>query len=474
MDSALPAAQLKESHALKLDPNNPPPRGFYTLAITPYPRMSPGDRLTFNWQGWFDDGWEDAPWSSTRVVEQAGQVVLAELDETQVLFIEGGYAQLGYRVEYADSQGGVADAPVQRLDIVPPSEPLLPAVVIEGHTGEQLDPEHFPQGLVLSIGSYPGMQPGDAVLLYASSTRSGQDRALGLRVEQCHIDAGVLRLTLDPAWLQAQLNEQVSLVWQYARPGAAGSATALQQRVQAAWRPSAPVVVNALPELDDPQPGRGYIEAELLREGAKVRIPNDVELGADDQVLVHWQGFGSSGDYIARESDAGNPRQFSIPAAAVPANMGKRLDVVYRVTRPGQPQATSRPFDLRVVQVPRQRFRTVQCACVSAGRLMLACVPATGVLLTLERWVFMAPGQLVTIRAESTRNEAVLDDEPVTEAHLLDGKVLATLSHGYLQGLGSGAHLTVRVWVSFDDGHSRVEFPTLNLLTSGSFEGRLS
>lgn len=469
MHSALPVAQLKQSHALKLDPNHVPPRGFYTLAIAPYPRMSPGDRITFNWQGWDEDDREDDPWSYTLTVGQAGQVALAELPETHVQFLEGGYAQLGYRVAYADSQGGAEDAPLQRLDIVPPSEPLLPAVTIEGHTGEQLDPEAFPQGLVMTIAGYPGMQAGDAVLLYASSTRSGQDRVLGLRVEQSHIEAGELRLTLEAAWLPAQLNEQVSFVWQYARLGAAGSATPLQHRVQAAWRPSAPVVVDALPEPNDPLPGRGYIEAVLLHSGGKVRIPADVALEPNDQVQVHWQGFGSSGDYIASEPDASNPRQFSIPAAAVPANMGKRLDVVYRVTRPGQPQATSRPFDLRVVEVPRQRFHTLQCACVSAGKLILACVPTAGAQLTLERWIFMAPGQLVSIRAESRENETVLENEPVTEAHLQAGKFLATLSHDYLHRLGAGERLNLRVWVSFDDGHSRIEFPGLNLVTSASF-----
>lgn len=469
MQNTLPVAQLKESHDLHLDPDQP--GASFTLAIAPYPRMTSGDRVTLTWQGYFDDGWADDPWQHSFTVTQPGQVLSTGLDSTYVIFIAGGYAELGYRVQYADAQPseGQRDedqAPMQRLAITAPAAPLLPAASIDGHTGPALDPEDFPQGLVLRVAAWNGMQPGDQALLYATSSRAGQSRILAQRVGQEQVDAGALLFSLAPDWLTAQLDASLSFTWQYARAGAAGSSHTLPVAVRAAWRPVAPIVVNALPELNDPQPGRGYIEAMLLRSGAKVRIANEVELDAGDQVQVHWQGFGSTGDYLAEQADASDPRQFSIPASAVPANMGKRLNVLYRVSRVGQPQATSRPFDLRVVAVPRTQFSTVQCACVSSGQLSLACVPAAGVQVTLNRWMFMAPGQQVTILAESSRNETVLDAAVVTDAHLQAGKVLATLSRAYLLGLGSGARLTLRVQVSFDEGHSELEFPSLVLTTA--------
>jgi hypothetical protein len=222
-----------------------------------------------------------------------------------------------------------------------------------------------------------------------------------------------------------------------------------------------------LPEDEEgAAPNQGYIAAMALRGGGVVRIPADVPLGDNEEVQVHWQGFGSTGQYLAEQADPDNPRQFSIPSAAVPANMGKRLDVFYTIDRPGQPQATSKVYDLRVVPLPKTSFTTVQCAHVDQGRLRLSLVPPEGALLTLRRWTFMAPGQQLTLTAESSTNETVLQSFPVTEQHLTAGHVTAYLRKGFLETLGTGVALTLKVWVSFDEGHSRIEFPSLALVLS--------
>lgn len=455
MDNSLPVVQAKESHALRLDPNQALAAGSYTLAVAPHPGIAVGAQVTLTWQGWSDENETDDPWKSVQTVQAAGQVLLYALEANYVGFIDGGFAQVSYRVAGVES-------PVQRLDIVPPSSTRLPAIGVVDHSGDSLDPEDFPEGLVLEIPGWPGIALHDDVLLYAASTVPGQNMVKALRVDQPALDAGKLVFTLEPAWLQRQLNETITLDWQYARPGAAGSSLSLSLQVLAAWRPVAPVIVGALPEDDEgAAPNQGYIAAMALRGGAVVQIP--IELGGNDKVQVHWQGFGSTGQYIAEQACPDDPRRFSIPSTAVPANMGKRLDVFYTITRPGELQATSKVYDLRVVPLSGSNFTTVQCAHVDGDQLRLSQVPQEGALLTLRIWTFMAPGQLVTITADSASDENVLQDFPVTAAHVTARQLTTYVSHSYLASLAVGARLTLKVWVSFDEGHSRIEFPDLRL-----------
>ena len=463
MNTSLPVVHVKESHALKVDPEPDPSIDVFTLAVPPYERMMCNDKVTLTWQGVFDDGFEDGAWISTQTVTVGGDVLCWSMDLSYVAFIAGGSARVSYSIEYADSQAGEEDSPVQTFNIAAPDSTCLPGVAIEGHTGSSLDPEAFPEGILLKVAAYTDMQIGDDVLLYASGPLGSDTRILAWRVDQRTVDTGEITFTLEPSWLQQQLNETVTFAWQYARPGAAGSSAPLALQIKAAWRPAAPSVIGAQPESRRAVPGQGYIDAFLLRAGAQVLIPEEAGLNADDVVEVHWQGFGETGCWIATEADPGNPFQFSVPPSAVPANMGKRLNVIYTVARPGEPKATSQPFDLRIVPLPVARLSTVQCACVDAGTLRLSCVPATGADITLNRWIFMAEHQLVTIRVESSVSHVVLEDEPVTSAHLDDGKVTGSLSRAYLESLGQGTRLSLKVRVSFDDGYSYTDFPSVEL-----------
>lgn len=461
MDSSLPVVQAKQSHALKLDPDQIPDSDSFTLAIAPYPEMAIKDKVTLTWQGWFGENTGDEPWEHTETVQDVGQALRFELSSTHVVFLHGGFAEMSYRVDYANDQPD-GESPVQRLDIAPPCEERLPAASIASHSGSVLYPEDFPEGATLEIVAWRGIELNDDVLLYASSTRFGQEVVKGLRVNQPMLDAGKLAFTLEQAWLQGQLNETITFMWQYARLGVAESSTSLTLQVLAAWRPNAPIIDDALPEPDSSAPNQGYIDARFLRGGGVVRIPLDVGLGDNDQAQVHWQGYGTSGHYIAEHADPDDPHKFAIPSAAVPANMGKRLNVLYTITRPDQPLATSKPFDLRVV--PLENFPTVQCAHVDLNQLQLGLVPSEGALLTLLSWTFMAAKQTLNIRAESSKNLDVLKGFVVTGQHVTDKKVTAYLSREYLASLTLGARLTIKVGVSFDEGHSYTAFPALQLI----------
>jgi len=463
MDSSLSVVQLREPHALALDPDAPPSSGAFTLVIPPYPGMAVGDKVTISWQGFFDNGDEDLPYASTKTLDaaQLAKVMIWSLERTYVDFISGGSAQMTYSITYASTSDNPVDSPPQTISIVKPSQIRLPTIGIEHHSGSSIDPELFPEGLTLLANVYTGIQVGDDVLLYAMGRLASASVVESLRVDQAMIDSGTLSFTVAQKWLQDNLGDAVTLEYQYARPGVAESSERLTLDVRASWRPEAPIVGGA--EEEAPGPSQGFIEAEGLGRGVNINIPQEVLLGDDDKVQVHWDGYGTTGHSIVTEPQANDRRTFVIDPAAVPANMGKRLNVFYQVTRPGEAVATSRAFDLRVITVPPARFRTIQCAQASLGNLPLSQVPVTGADFTLERWMFMAPGQLLTLQAKSSTNIYFLENFPITSAHLTAGKVEATLGLEYLQKLGSGAHLTIEVSVSFDEGNSQTAFPTVPL-----------
>jgi len=463
MDNSLPVVQLRESHALALDPAAPPSSGAFTLVIPPYAGMDVGDKVTITWQGFFDGGDEDFPYTNTKTLKagELARVMIWSLERTYVDFISGGRAQMTYSITYATPSDSPVDSLRQTINIVKPSLDRLPAIGIENHSGSSIDPELFPEGLTLLANVYTDIQAGDDVVLYAMGRLASASVVESLRVDQAMIDSGKLSFTVEQKWLQDNLGDTVTLEYQYARPGVAESSMRLTLDVRASSRPDAPIVVGA--EEEAPGPSQGSIEAEGLARGVNIKIPQEVLLGDDDKVQVHWDGYGTTGHSIVTKPQEDDPRIFFIDPAAVPANMGKRLNVFYQVTRPGEAIATSRFFDLRVITVPPARFRTIQCAQASLGNLPLSQVPVTGADFTLDRWMFMAPGQLLTIQAESSTNIYLLENFPITTTHLTAGKVEAKLGLEYLQKLGSGARLNIKVSVSFDEGNSQTEFPTVPL-----------
>ncbi|PHN72072.1 hypothetical protein AO286_12290 [Pseudomonas syringae] len=471
MDSSLPALQLKESHALALDTMDIPVSSRYTLAVAPSARTMPGDKVHVTWQGFFPDGSKDEPFVGEHEVMTRDQVLSWDLDATFVLFVDGGTAQMSYRVEYSDAQGGSVDSDIQTIDINPPSAARLTALSIENHTGGPIDPEDYPRGLELNVKIYADIQVGDCVLCYINGG-VGQPQVIDyLLVDQSIIDNGTLQFTVEQPWLENNKNETAVFEYQYARYGKAESSYALSIEIREAFHPLAPIIDGAFPETSEAAvrsqkkaPSQGYIDALSLRAGASVRIPSGVELMDGDTVEVQWQGFGTSGEYTASVSDPEDERLFLIPASAVPANMGKLVNVLYRINRPGKILITSEVFILRITSLPTHSYPTVQCSCTDIGRLLLNCVPEFGAVVTLRKWIFMAPGQRLTIEASSWTNEQLLSDFPITQTHIDQGQVTATLSKSFLTQLGVGAQLMLKVSVSFDEGNSLAEFPALSLV----------
>ncbi|WP_295474910.1 hypothetical protein [uncultured Pseudomonas sp.] len=438
-----------------------------TVVVPPYVAMSVDDQVTLTLALYFgeDDPFDDLVLKKTLTAAEVGQPLSWAVPRNELEVIEGGYLEARYQIVYA-TPTTPTQGPLQRFDVVRSALSRLPALSIEDFGGGPLDPELFPNGITLLVEPYPGMQPGDDVLLHANGIEA-LDRAL--RIDETVVDSGLLSFAVERPWLVANNGKQVSFTWQYARGGAAGSSEPLSVLLRKPLHLPPPVVEGAEPE--DPVDGvpRGYLFPDKITGGVYVHVPNEAVIGPDDALQMHWDGHASTGNIVVTEPMPSDPLRFYIPKAAIPANIGKRLNVFYQVTPPGEPASASELFDLEIRSMP-SGWPAPQLRRPTQSRpLSLAQVPASGALFALAAWVFMAVGQTVRIEAlgllSTGEQDSLLlrDDLPVSEDEYYAGELQATLSRAFLERLQPGSHFEVRVRTSFDDGHSYIAFVDVSI-----------
>lgn len=198
------------------------------------------------------------------------------------------------------------------------------------------------------------------------------------------------------------------------------------------------------------------------KAGATVVIPGDAVFKPGDVITVQWAIPGSEGAYLATTPQTGGLR-FSIPTTHIAQHMGKDIPVYYQVA--GEDPAQSENHTLTVRPLEAVRFRTIQCTQPAGvvNRLSLSSVVGQATF-RLDRWMFMGPGQLVTVTLTGVGpDQVVLDNYRVVEADVTTEWVEANAPKAVLESFQVNAPLTVRVKVSFDGGTSRFDFPSLNL-----------
>jgi hypothetical protein len=198
------------------------------------------------------------------------------------------------------------------------------------------------------------------------------------------------------------------------------------------------------------------------RAGATVVIPDDAVFKPGDVTTVQWAVPGTEGAYLATTPQSGGLR-FSIPNTHIAQHMGKDIPVYYQVA--GEDPAQSENHTLTVRPLEAARFRTIQCTqpVGVVNRLSLSSVVGQATF-RLGRWMFMGPGQLVTVTLTGVGpDQVVLDNYRVVEADVTTEWVEAHAPKAVLELFRVNESLTVRVKVSFDGGTSRFDFPSLNL-----------
>ncbi len=464
--AGLGVPQCKESHDLKLDPELLWQGEDLLIVTPPYLAMREGDRVTLTLDLYYAENDYSHSLSSSQVLtlKEVGQPLQWPIGPNEFVSIENGFVLMSYCIEYADSTSTTASV-AQSLAIVAPSAALLPALTIKDFNGGSLDPEAFPDGITLLIDPF-GIQVDDDVVVYVSS---GNRLVQTLRADITNLDSGVLQFSLAQAWLSANNGKEIELVYQYSRPGRAASSLPRKVILRRPLDLPVPVIEDAI--IENPVEGgvKGYIFASQMETGVTIRIPKEAVIGEDSTVQMYWDGYGSTGSFIADPSPD-DPRLFLIPPTAVPANMGKRLAVYYKVVSATQ-SGTSKVFDLEVraedfgwpyIQIIRPR--------ATDGRLSLAEVPPEGAGLDLASWVYMAPGQRVRIKAtgllksglEQTVGLRTGAAEPLSEAEYDAKKVSVIIPRDFLESLQRDSQTnTVTVEVSFDEGAHYTQFPAI-------------
>ncbi|OPG68560.1 hypothetical protein B1219_30455 [Pseudomonas ogarae] len=476
LETLLPVVQIKESHDLHLDPRMG--GSTMTAVIAPYQAMHEGDVITFRFEGYDDRGGLDEVWEERKTlgVNDIEYPLVINIPRSQIDFIGGGHSLISYTVTYADTDLPGPSA-VQSMRIIAPSTSLAPLIHIENLHGDTLDPTQFSDGVTLRVTPYVDASIGDYVLLYWWTSNLEKRVFQALLLDQSNIQSDALLFRLPAQVLQASVGEAVQVFYQYARAGAAQTSQVLNLKVRAQLDLRAPSVEGATSE-GMPGDNQAYLTAaSTTQSGAFVTLPTSLVIGVGDRVEVHWQGDPVRGEHIATlPYDHENPRRFQVPVSAIAANMEqssdddtKRFPVFYRFTPSGEDYQDSDWLQLRILPLARDDYPNVQCTDLVGNSLSLRLVPEEGANLTLAKWIFIAQGQLLTIRAHglNASSSLIFSDVrtpavPVTAQEAINGINNQKLSKAFLRQLKMRSNLSLTATVSFDGGKTTFGFPTLD------------
>ncbi|MGY2261840.1 hypothetical protein [Pseudomonas sp. SDO55104_S430] len=435
---ALPVLQIKQSHDLHLDLSVAPTQ--LDVDMVPYQAMSKGDIVTLHCRRYEADGQEYLPaleYPSEVTEQDLGKPFALFLPKSDLRRVDGGRIEVRYGIQYVGTSSETTLSTMQTFQLVPPLEPTLPALSIVGHTpGDPIKPSQYPDGLPLRIDAYPGMNAGDEVLCHVDSDADdAEPLILQAQVDISTIDKGFIEFLVPPEWVMTNNGNPISLLYQFGWIGAAMSATPYSALIRD--RLHLPMlIVNGARPGDKPVEGEGEIDAaDLAGVGVDIIIPDDASYSPDDEIAVHFEGFGTTGKFIATTPKEPGGRTFNIPAHCIPANMDKSVTVYCFVTPKGDTvPEKSALFILRVNPVPKAQYRAIQSTQAQStnGTIYISQVPAQGERFFFDfGWVFIREGQVldVLLVGKDTSGQdysySLFDKHVVTKAQA-DSRLLET------------------------------------------------
>jgi len=436
------------------------------LLIPPYQAMQAGDVVAITLTG-EDDRGRPYTWSKDLTVEVPGQHLQAAVERTWLRRLEGGHFDAEYVIAFKD--GNVGPSPVQRFRVdsgtTPPAR--LPSPAVEGLApGEPLDPARFRDGLTITIPAYlnEGMQISDRLLLYWLSS---DDVYQVLRVDPSSIWSEALVFTVEPRWLMSSQGQAVALGYQFAREGSSLASELLNVQVVRSRELPAPIVLDGVAEKDG-----GRLPAYLATTGTLVDVPDEVDIGDDEHIELHWEGDTERGrEIVTTPISANRPRRFRVSAGSIAANMernenavAKRFKVFYRLVREDGSYVESEHFMLRILPLEPYEYPRLVCPDAKGEDLYLGDVPR-GARCTLDTWTFIAEKQWVTVWITGVFRgevEEVLWDAEVTSKEVSKGlELLIPRTVLEQQMLNDG--FTLHAHVSFDGKQHYFEMRSLRL-----------
>ncbi len=203
-------------------------------------------------------------------------------------------------------------------------------------------------------------------------------------------------------------------------------------------------------------------------EGATIRVSYAMQ--TRDSIQAYWRGTPGNGTPTieAKPGNASGSVDFSVPATAVSANIGKRVEVGYIVTRQGIP-APSKILTLDVLPIAHEDLRPPFVREAPDNRLLDLNTFAGDAHVEVGKWPHIQVGQRIWLRIEGT----LINGRPFTltlwnaeEVSSISDVIEGLLPRGHLDQLRDLSGLTFTFKVAFDgssDESSALTFPRLSL-----------
>lgn len=461
--TALPVLQIRESHDLHLDLEEAP--SIIKPWMVPYQAMSVGDIVTLHCRRYNPDGSEYTPaLAYPREVKdgEAGQPLDLFLNRSDLLRVEDGSIELYYGIQYVDAAQQSTFSARQTIQLSAPTSATLPPLTIIDHEGGTINPALFPEGLRLRIEGYPGMSVGDELLCHASSDANDiTPVVLRASVDASTLDKGFIELLLNSQWVGASQGAAIDLRYEYAWVGTALSAGPYQANVREPLNLPMVIVQGAIPDPEEPVEGEGVLNVlNLSVSGVTIDIDQDANYGPEDQVVLHWEGYGVSGKHIVTTPTTPGGRTYNIPPQYLPANFGRPVRVYYTVLQAGEPApVSSEVFIVHVLQIEKSRYVAIQSVQgqLNNGTIYLSRIDASGELFTLRAWPYMREDQIVNAVINGKDNNdlpltvPILENHTVVTADVTAKQIAKAVLLSGLQQFKLGS-VSVQVTITYEEG----------------------
>ncbi|WP_248767685.1 Ig-like domain-containing protein [Pseudomonas sp. MWU12-2345] len=382
-----------------------------------------------------------------------------EVPNEQFLLIIRGQARFYYYVETPNQPARRSRSlPLQitgrALTLKPPRVPVAEA------NGNVLDP--MQTGVIARVEPYSFIAPGQSVtLIWLGTTATG--------METRHQEAKVV-IGTDQDIDFSIPDDQVSVL--------AGGSVVVRYEVQTVA--PEPVVSQALllpvsaSPLDLPVPKVLEAHDTLLFPlqalmGATIRVGYVME--TRDSIQAYWRGTPGAGTPLidAKPGSAGGSVDFAVPVTAVSANIGKRVEVGYTVTRDGIP-APSEKLLLDVLPIAQDDLPTPFVHQAPDNQVLDLNTFSGDARIEILKWPHIQLGQRVWLRGEGTRSDGRPYSFAIWEAREIPSIADAfddPVPRGELDQLKDLSGLTFTFKVTFDgspDESTALTFPRLRLV----------
>lgn len=409
-------------------------------------------------------------WNGAVVGERTWDAPIAEDDRYILLPREQlleGIHELGYQVRNWMGNDERSELMILTIDRTPPGgwNVTLPklkfstAAVNGGITRRYLDQNN--NQATATVPPY-GYKPGDRLKGYWDTTRLGVNQVLDIQL------APDLSVSFDGDMIELEGNGDRFVTYVLQDYAGNVSLLSLEQKLIVNL---APPVLRDPPSVDKVTGEDNYngtLAPANATSGVTVKVPVPDDDISDTILTAHWKGYGEQGSFQTSTPVPGKPLEFKVPPSAIPANMGRTVEVWYSLEWPDGEPENSAVYNVKVQMLTGMQTPLITCQQSVDRKLSLSALSESGANLSLPPWAFKAVTQGMRINlwvdGEDHQGRPISREVLKEQTVPMDNTpVVAMLKKSVLQELRINGVFAIRVAVSFDDGETYLNFRQLDL-----------